>query len=568
MKTLLSIFIIAIFTFSIAAQTDGNPQNPKYEKWQKPEYYRGYNVLYESPKTLQDFIDFKNYGGNLFQIGTRGFMAEDAPYNTVQANIDGTDMLVNYCRQAGVYYVIGVRSGPGAYDTYLESSGQSGESRIWNTGNTSEQALYATMLKMIVQRYASDSLFAGITLVVEPRPKVRVIPGYTSALYKTFLETVYNIHMDVVYNYLISQVRTVNKKIPAIYENFAYSTPELYPPYEVNDPYVVYSFHDYQPKEFTNAPAPFSVTYPGVYWNLTTLSQQTYNAAFIRNTILKKVREYQVSSGRPIFMGEFGMLQPQTGGENYINDVMTVCKDYGWHFALWDWRRHSGQNWNIEIFQGDNNAHWKAVLAKFNAPPVPKLISPSNGINLSSIHPTFKWDSLTSFTTYDLVIRDSSSNIVYQQQDVNFSSMQYNGPAFQNGMKYSWSVRSKNPGGQSENWSSWSPENYFTVGTLTGITNNETPAEFKLSQNYPNPFNPSSVISYDIQKSSYVKITVYDLLGREVSQLVNEQKSAGKYSVTFNAASLSSGIYLYRITAVNSDGSDAFTDIKRMMLIK
>ena len=138
-------------------------------------YFRGYNI--ENEHVYQDYVDFKNYGGNLFHIGIRGFLAEDAPYATVQSSINSTDAIVNHCRQAGIYYVIAVRSGPGAYDTYLESSGQTGESRIWNTGNTTEQTLYANMLKSIVERYKNDSLFVGINLVVEPRPKYTACSG-------------------------------------------------------------------------------------------------------------------------------------------------------------------------------------------------------------------------------------------------------------------------------------------------------------------------------------------------------------------------------------------------------
>ena len=149
----------------------------------------------------------------------------------------------------------------------------------------------------------------------------------------------------------------------------------------------------------------------------------------------------------------------------------------------------------------------------------------------------------------------------------------YNGPAFIPGMRYNWQVRSKNPGGLPENASSWSALNYFTYGSLTGIINNEIPGEYKLSQNYPNPFNPSTVIEFEIplnkgSRGLFVNLTIYDLLGREVSTLVNESKNPGKYSVDFNGSNLSSGIYFYRLNVFNSDGSLSFTDIKRMIMIK
>src|SRR4030095_2302571 len=155
MKTLIIISVILLL--AVEGFSKSPAENNKYDKWLTPSYFRGYNVLYIPPKTLQDFIDFSNYGGNLFSINLSGFLKEDPPYDTVIANIAATDQLVSYCRQAGVHYVMAVRSGPGAYDTYLESIGLTGESRIWNTGNTVEQQLYANMLKMIVNRYRDDT---------------------------------------------------------------------------------------------------------------------------------------------------------------------------------------------------------------------------------------------------------------------------------------------------------------------------------------------------------------------------------------------------------------------------
>ena len=88
------------------------------------------------------------------------------------------------------------------------------------------------------------------------------------------------------------------------------------------------------------------------------------------------------------------------------------------------------------------------------------------------------------------------------------------------------------------------------------------PNEYELSQNYPNPFNPVTKINFAIQKQGLVTLKVYDMLGREVASLVNEFKQAGYYSMDFNASSLSSGIYFYRLQA------NDFTDIKKMVLVK
>lgn len=92
------------------------------------------------------------------------------------------------------------------------------------------------------------------------------------------------------------------------------------------------------------------------------------------------------------------------------------------------------------------------------------------------------------------------------------------------------------------------------------------PDQYKLNQNYPNPFNPSTIISYQIPKSSYVTLKVYDLLGRVVASLVNEYEQAGSYNITFNAEdmkrNLTSGIYFYTLKAGN------FTSTKKFVLMK
>ncbi|MEX0844342.1 MAG: T9SS type A sorting domain-containing protein [Balneolaceae bacterium] len=85
---------------------------------------------------------------------------------------------------------------------------------------------------------------------------------------------------------------------------------------------------------------------------------------------------------------------------------------------------------------------------------------------------------------------------------------------------------------------------------------------YQLAQNYPNPFNPSTMISYQLPVNSDVRLEVFDLLGRSVATLVNEQQSTGRYNITFDASHLASGVYLYRLTA------GEFTQSKKLFLIK
>lgn len=88
------------------------------------------------------------------------------------------------------------------------------------------------------------------------------------------------------------------------------------------------------------------------------------------------------------------------------------------------------------------------------------------------------------------------------------------------------------------------------------------PDKFELRQNYPNPFNPETKIKFDIQKSGYVRLSVYNSLGQKITELVNQNLSAGQYETNWNAKDFASGIYIYRLETEN------FTQTKQMLLVK
>ncbi len=88
------------------------------------------------------------------------------------------------------------------------------------------------------------------------------------------------------------------------------------------------------------------------------------------------------------------------------------------------------------------------------------------------------------------------------------------------------------------------------------------PKEFALKQNFPNPFNPSTMIRYSLPENTRVRLVIYDILGKQVAELVNREEAAGNYEVKFDGSNLASGIYFYRLT------TDKFTKINKMMLLK
>ncbi len=117
-----------------------------------------------------------------------------------------------------------------------------------------------------------------------------------------------------------------------------------------------------------------------------------------------------------------------------------------------------------------------------------------------------------------------------------------------------------NTGGDEWNWSA---NRSIYVKLATGINGTYSEVkDFNLKQNYPNPFNPSTSIGYDIPKESFVELSIYDASGKIVRTLINEEKFAGSYSITFGSEGLASGVYYYKLTAGD------FSKTMKMVLLK
>ncbi|MBK9225543.1 MAG: T9SS type A sorting domain-containing protein [Ignavibacteria bacterium] len=144
---------------------------------------------------------------------------------------------------------------------------------------------------------------------------------------------------------------------------------------------------------------------------------------------------------------------------------------------------------------------------------------------------------------------------------------------------YSWTEQN------SQVWGSWSISLLDTLRGWTGYlgisktTNggltyigglsNETPGTFELYQNHPNPFNSSTVIRFTIKQPSEAEITVFDMLGRQVFRWPGEGiLQAGTYEYSFTGDNLSSGVYIYRLTAKTSEGKRVFSDSRKMIYLK
>jgi len=206
-------------------------------------------------------------------------------------------------------------------------------------------------------------------------------------------------------------------------------------------------------------------------------------------------------------------------------------------------------------------------------PTTPVLISPLNGTTGVARRTTFSWNASTNATSYHLQVASSnaidsvggfvSANVIFDTT-LAVTTEKLSTPLTATTVYY-WHISATGTAGTS----AYSAATLFTTGVGIDAVDNPggIPKQFVLRQNYPNPFNPTTAIGYELAASSHVTLKVYDVLGRDVQTLVDQQQQAGVYKVMLDASRLSSGLYFYRIDAIGIDGVK-FTSMKKLMLIK
>jgi hypothetical protein len=199
------------------------------------------------------------------------------------------------------------------------------------------------------------------------------------------------------------------------------------------------------------------------------------------------------------------------------------------------------------------------------------LLSPANNSSGVLLTDTLVWNK-TYASVYHLQLSTDSLFGSYIVNDSLVSDTLKVVSGLNTGTDYWWRVKGKNSFGTGP----WSEVFKFSTSSLTSISipNGSFPEKFALYNNYPNPFNPSTTISFEIPLSRGVSegrgvltsLIVYDLLGREVKTLINQNLQPGKYSVSFDAGSLATGVYFYRFFAEGEGQS--FTKTMKMVMVK
>jgi len=200
-----------------------------------------------------------------------------------------------------------------------------------------------------------------------------------------------------------------------------------------------------------------------------------------------------------------------------------------------------------------------------STPGTPTLSSPPNG-GSAALPITFAWNAASSASSYHLEV---DNNPDFSSPEVNQSSITTTQHTVATGLSigttYSWRVRASNSCSIFGNWSS-----VRTLNIITSVEEikNVIPQSYSLEQNYPNPFNPVSTIEFSLPKQSRVTVIVYDVLGRELEKLVDEDLHAGVFRTTWDATHSATGLYYYRLVAVPIDGDEPFVQTRKMLLLR
>lgn len=254
--------------------------------------------------------------------------------------------------------------------------------------------------------------------------------------------------------------------------------------------------------------------------------------------------------GGTFYGGDSQILKTTNGGDNWISQTIPTTTWLGDIVFI-----NSNTGWSV----GRNGTIMKTITGG-DPLPIPTLISPPNGSNNVPLIPTLFWNHISGVIHYKVqVSRVSNFSVLTDSATITINQYPIPPGTLTNTTTYFWRVNATNSTGTGP-WSEvWS---FSTIPVGIKKINTSIPEKYNLHQNFPNPFNPSTTIRFDIPKSSYTKIIVYNSLGKIVSELVNGKLDAGSYEVNWSPQNISSGIYLYRIEM------EEFADVKKMLYIK
>ena len=201
--------------------------------------------------------------------------------------------------------------------------------------------------------------------------------------------------------------------------------------------------------------------------------------------------------------------------------------------------------------RGDNDfgaGPWSGTYSFTTAVAAPAAVAPAtpdDGATGVETMPTLSWNAADGADTYHLQVATDDAFASLVADLTGLTDTQAAVGPLGNSTQYFWRVRAANAGGDGP----WSPTRTFTTAGGVAVEQLDAglPSSFTLYPNYPNPFNPTTTLRFDLPEAAHATLSVYDLLGRRVSTLVNGTLAAGRYQYAWEAGDLPDGLYLYRL---------------------
>lgn len=355
MKIKFLAFIILSSFFLINIQAKATPLENKLAFWDKTQ--KGANI-FNQIITPEDIQAAKSYGiafirlaPDKFQSTERDFLIGNADKYTqlVPKDLHTLKKILDLCAKEKMPVVLTLISLPGS--RWKQHNHDQDDLRLWQDPNFQKQT--AQFWKDLAQELKDHPAIVGYNILNEPHPE-KLYEITNQPLYEANQKRVQQMLFDF-YDLVIKQIRSVDKLTPIIVDSSAYGDPNTFTFFKPHtDPHILYSFHMYEPYDFTNRQLnQDQYSYPGkiknTIWNKETL--KNYMQA-----VTQFQRNHHIPSNR-ILVGEFGGHRSSAGLSAYFSDLISIFNENQWHFAFYAFREDTWDGMDYEL--GDKKLPWE-----------------------------------------------------------------------------------------------------------------------------------------------------------------------------------------------------------------
>jgi len=367
---LLLLAFCLLLPASCALPPSPSPSPPpptKWSLWTGPTALRGANIYQRRvypeldgpnfmgpgpigpPYTQEDLDRLAALGANYVNISHPGLFTEEPPYvldPDAEANLD---RLLKMAADAGLYAVISFRTGPGRseFTFFWDEVGDWFDASYLNDTvwqDPEAQQAWAEMWRYTAQRYRDNPIVVGYDLMVEPNANEvgsdalhdRLEVWDPEEFYAEYGGTLYD--WNRLYPEIVAAVREVDPETPILVGGMGYSAVEWLPYLEpVDDPYVVYTVHQYEPYVYTHQEPPdLTRAYPGDFDADWDGEPERVDRAWLED-LLATVDGFREEHGVPVAVNEFGLMRWEPGADVFLADQMDLFEGRGLNYALWLW---------------------------------------------------------------------------------------------------------------------------------------------------------------------------------------------------------------------------------------